>query len=115
ASIKGLGLEAWPRCKLSWALNEKVPDELGDLDVLAVSQDRRRVWVIEARNLRLCRTEAEVAVRLSEYRGRTIRDSKGREKPDRMLRHIRRVEYMRQRRERLCDRLKLDAVPEVRG
>ena len=115
ASIKGLGLEAWPRCKLSWALNEKVPNELGDIDVLAVSQDRRRVWVIEARNLRLCRTEAEVAARLSEYRGRMIRDNKGREKPDRMLRHIRRVEYMRQRRERLCARLKLDAVPEVRG
>jgi hypothetical protein len=102
ATIKGLGLEAWPRCKLSWALNEKVPDELGDIDVLTVSPDRRRVWVIEARNLKLCRTEAEVAARLSEYRGRMIRDSKGRENPDRMLRHIRRVEYMRQRRDRLA-------------
>jgi hypothetical protein len=115
ATIKGLGPEAWPRCKLSWALNEKVSDELGNIDVLALSPDRCRVWVIEARNLRLCRTEAEVAARLSEYRGRMIRDSKDREKPDRMLRHIRRVEYMRQRRDRLCARLKLDAVPEVRG
>jgi hypothetical protein len=95
ATIKALRLEAWPRCKLSWALKEKVPDELGDIDVLALSLDHRRVWVIEARNLRLCRSEAEVAARLSEYRGRMIRDSKGREKPDRMLRHIRRVEYMR--------------------
>lgn len=113
--LRGLRLEAWPRCKLSWALNEKVDDSLGDIDVLAVSPDRQRVWVIEAKNLRLCRTEAEVAARLSEYRGRMIQDSRGRDKPDKMLRHIRRVQYLRQRSSALCGRLKLVAPPEVRG
>ena len=44
-----------------------------------------------------------------------IRDSKGREKPDKMLRHIRRVLYLRERRNALCKRLKLDTPPEVRG
>lgn len=113
--LRGLGLKAWPRCQLSWALNEKVSPELGDIDVLAVSPDRQRVWVIEAKNLRLCRTEAEVASRLSEYRGRLVKDSKGRERPDKLLRHIRRVQYLRERRAALCHRLQLDAPPEVRG
>jgi hypothetical protein len=113
--LRGLGLKAWPRRKLSWALNEKVDDDLGDMDLLAVSPDRRRVWVIEAKNLRLCRTEAEVAARLSEYRGQMVRDSKGHEKPDQMLRHQRRIQYLRERRDRLCHRLELDVAPEVRG
>lgn len=113
--LRELGLEAWPRCKPSWALNEKVDGSLGDIDVLAVSPDRHRVWVIEAKNLRLCRTEAEVAARFSEYRGRMIQDSRGRDKPDKMLRHIRRVQYLRQRSSALCGRLKLVAPPEVRG
>jgi hypothetical protein len=113
--LKTLNLEAWPRRTLSWALNEKVDPELGNIDVLAVSGDRRRVWVIEAKSLRLCRTEAEIASRFSEYRGRVIRDVRGRDRPDKMLRHIRRVEYLRARRATLCSRLKLDDPPEVRG
>jgi hypothetical protein len=113
--LTGLGLETWRRCKLSWALNEKVDDKLGNIDVLAVSPDRRRVWVIEAKNLKLCRTEAEVAARLSEYRGRTLVDKEGREAPDKMLRHIQRVEYLRKKRSALCARLKLETIPEVHG
>lgn len=113
--LKGLGLQTRVRCKLSTVLNEKVSPELGDIDVLAVSSDRRRVWVIEAKNLRLCRTEVEVAARLSEYRGRLVKDSKGREKPDKLLRHIRRVQYLRERVATLRHRMQLDASAEVRG
>jgi len=113
--LRGMEMEAWVRCKLSWALNQKVGEELGDVDVLAVSRDQKRVWVIEAKNLRLCRTGAEVAARLSEYRGRMNRNSKGREEPDKMLRHIRRVQYLRKRRDALCHRLKLSEPPAVKA
>jgi hypothetical protein len=65
--------------------------------------------------LRLCRTEAEVAARLSEYRGRVISDNRGRQQPDKMLRHIRRLQYLREHRDALCKRLKLDEPPVVRG
>ena len=71
----------------------KVDPSFGNIDVLAVSHDKRRLLVIEAKNLRLCRTETEIASRMSEYRGRVHRDKKGRETPDKMLRHIRRVEF----------------------
>jgi hypothetical protein len=115
ARLRKFGMEAWSRRELSWALSKKFDAQLGNIDVLAISPDRRRVWVIETKNLKLCRTEAEVASRLSEYRGRTTVDSKGREKPDKMLRHIRRVRYLRERNHALCRRLKLDSPPEVKG
>lgn len=113
--LRKLGLEVWTRRALSWALNMKVDPAFGNIDVLALSLDRRRVWVIEAKNLRLCRTEIEIASRLVEYRGRTKRHRNGRETPDKMLRHIRRVEFMRNHAKALSPRLKLDAPPDVRG
>jgi hypothetical protein len=82
---------------------------------LLVSGQLRRVWVIEAKNLRLCRTEIEIASRLVEYRGRMNRHRNGRETPDKMLRHIRRVEFMRDNAKALLSRLKLDAPPDVHG
>lgn len=112
--LKVRGLQAWADCALSWVLNEKTDPVLGNIDVLAISQDRRRVWVIEAKNLRLCRTEAEIAARLSDYRGRMIQE-KDRAKPDKMLRHIRRVEYLRERRHALSRRLSLEGTPDVKG
>lgn len=108
------GLDATPRCKISALLNEKVPAELGDIDIFAVSPDRKHVWVIEAKNLKLCRTESEVSARLSLYRGRMISKG-GRDKPDKMLRHLRRVAYIRDRREALMKRLKFTELPEVYG
>jgi len=113
--LQELGLDATPRSKLSTILNQKVPPELGDVDVFAITQARDRVYVIEAKDLRVCRTEAEVAARMSEYRGRTIRDLKGREKPDKMLRHIRRVQYLRDRADAIAKNLKLPTTPEVKG
>lgn len=113
--LRGMGLRARVRCKLSWALNQKVSQELGDIDVLAVSADGLRVWVIEAKNLRLCRTEVEVASRLSEYRGRMVVDRRGKKVPDALLRHIRRVQYLREHNAALCHRLRLSGPPEVRG
>ena len=113
--LNGLGLSARMRCSLSSLLNEKVDPQYGDIDVFAVSKDKRTAWVIEAKNLRLCRTETEVAARLSEYRGRMLKDSKGREKPDKLLRHIRRVQYLRDRLPTLAKNLKLDSLHTVRG
>lgn len=113
--LNGIGLDARMRCSLSALLNEKVDPQFGDIDVFAVAKNRRTVWVIEAKNLRLCRSETEVAARLSEYRGRMVKDSKGREKPDKLLRHIRRVEYLRARLPALAKNLRLDQLQSVKG
>lgn len=114
--LNALGLNARMRSSLSALLNEKVDPLYGDIDVFAVAKDKQTVWVIEAKNLRLCRTEAEVAARLSEYRGRmVVKDSKGREKPDKLLRHIRRIEYLRARLPALAQNLNLEGLQSVKG
>lgn len=114
ARVSQLGLTAWPSAKPAWALNTKATpevEELGDVDVLAVSADGTRVWVIEVKDLKLCRTLGEVARRLAEYRG--VTGAKGR--PDKMLRHLRRVTYVREHAAALVGRLKLSAPPKVSG
>lgn len=113
-ALEALKLRAWPSAKPSWCLNEKATNALkalGDIDVLAVSADGQRVWVVEAKDLKLCRTLGEAARRLSEYRGKLSPDGK----PDKLLRHLRRVEYLRARAEALRGRLKLADVPKVSG
>ena len=115
SKLNAIGLDAECGCKLSKLLNQKVSNELGNVDVFALTKDGKRAWVIEAKDLRLCRTEAEVASRLSEYRGLLTLDSKGREKPDKLLRHLRRVEFLRAHTAALAKTLKLDTPPEVKG
>jgi hypothetical protein len=112
--IEKFGLRTWPSAKPAWALNCKATPEveqLGDIDVLAVSGDGSRVWVIEVKDLKLCRTMGEIARRLSEFRGR--RNEKG--QPDKMLRHLRRVAYLREHSARLAGRLGLRGEPQISG
>lgn len=112
--IGALGLRAWPSAKPAWCLNCKATpqvEQLGDIDVLAVSPDGARVWVIEAKDLKLCRTLGETTRRLSEYRG--VETGKG--KPDKMLKHLRRVTYIRDHASQLTQRLGLTETPKVSG
>ncbi|MGH6993411.1 MAG: hypothetical protein ACRED8_05055, partial [Caulobacteraceae bacterium] len=112
--LKDARLRTWPSAKPAWALNCKATPEieqLGDIDVLAVSTDGGRVWVIEVKDLKLCRTMGEIARRLSDYRGR--RNGMG--QPDKMLRHLRRVAYLRSHAAELVGRLGLTEAPQVSG
>jgi len=112
--IEELGLIAYSAAKPSWCFNHKNTSEvaeLGDFDVLAITPDGRRAWVVEAKDLKLCRTIGESARRLSEYEGRMLPSGK----PDKMLRHLRRVAYARRHAGDLARRLKLDEIPTVAG
>jgi hypothetical protein len=114
SAIESFGLKAWPSAGLPWCLGQKGTDELkalGDADVLAVSADHSVVWVIEAKDLKLCRTRGEVARRLSEYQGKV--NAKG--KPDKLLRHLRRVEKIRSEVAGLTHALRLRRTPRICG
>ncbi|QTD57300.1 hypothetical protein [Parasphingorhabdus cellanae] len=113
-AIGALGLSASASVKPSACLNQKATDtlkRLGDIDVLAFTPDGRRAWVIEVKDIKLCRTLSETAKRLSEYRGLPLANGK----PDNLLRHLNRVEYVRENAADLAKRNKLPAVPEVHG
>jgi hypothetical protein len=112
--LREVGLIAHVAAKPSACFgHRKTPevDELGDFDVLAITPDGARAWVIEAKDLKLCRTIGESARRLSEYQGRTLPSGK----PDKMLRHLRRVAYARRHAADLARQLKLERVPIVAG
>ena len=112
--LRALGLPA-DASIAPWAcLNHKATPTiklLGDIDVLAFSPDRGHAWVIEAKDIKLCRTLGETARRLSDYRGQLRAGGK----PDNLLRHLDRVAYVRAHAADLAKRLKLDAVPQVHG
>ncbi len=115
ATLNGLGLQASTRRTVNDLLQQGSDTDLGDVDVFAISTDQSKVWVIEAKNLRLCRTESEVAARMTEYRGQSRTDRKGVERPDKMLRHLNRVRHLRHHALELGQCLGLPTVPEVVG
>lgn len=113
-TIRSLGLQAEASVKPSACLNQKATDSLkrlGDIDVLAFTEDGSHVWVIEAKDIKLCRTMSETARRLSEYRGLPLANGK----PDNLLRHLNRVAYIRENAAALARRNRLPAVPIVHG
>lgn len=112
--LTGMGLEAHASAKLTWCLNHQGTEavkRLGDVDVLVFSPNRTRVWVIEAKDLKMCRTLGETARRLSEYQGRPRSNGK----PDNLMKHLTRVNYIRTH---VCDlqkRFSLSTAPSVSG
>ena len=113
-AVQSQGLVAAASVKPSACLNHKATDELkrfGDIDVLAFTPDGKHAWVIEAKDIKLCRTLSETVRRLSEYRGLPLPNGK----PDNLLRHLNRVAYVRQHAADLAKRNNLPDVPEVHG
>ncbi len=113
-ALQAVGLRATPRRSIPGLLNEHVEEDLGDIDVFALSSDGRTALLMEAKNLRVCRTEAEVAARMTKYRGRMV--ARGdREEPDKLLKHLRRIAYVRDHADRLAEQLGLPNAPQIRG
>ena len=113
-ALKNLQLRTWSSAAPAWCLNQRATEELkalGDIDVLAVGPGGSCVWIVEAKDLKLCRTLGEAARRLSEYRGKLTQKGK----PDKLLRHLQRVSYIRKNASALCNRLALSAAPKVCG
>lgn len=106
-----LGLEVQVEVLASKILNAKAPSELGDIDVFAIDRASNRVWVIEVKDLGLCRSQREVALRLTDYAGRV----KPGGRPDPMLRHLRRVRYIREHAAALAKQNKMAEPVEVHG
>lgn len=88
-------------------LGRAIAGDAGDVDVLAWSADRRRVLVIECKDLAPARSYSEVAALLSDYQGGTVGG-----KLDKLGRHLRRVRMIRDDVERVEQFIGI-ARPEV--
>jgi hypothetical protein len=80
------------------------PKQLGDLDVLAVSKDGRRWWVIECKWFGAARTPREIANWLQDFRGHD---------GDKLDRHLKRLAWIREHRKLVTAQLELPSVPEA--
>ena len=109
--LKKLGLDVQVEVYASKILNAKAPPALGDIDVFAVDRVRNRVWVVEVKDLGLCRSQREIALRLTDYAGQV--KSGGR--PDPMMKHLRRVRYIRDHSAALAKHNRLKDPVDVRG
>lgn len=78
------------------------PKQLGDLDVLGVSEDGHRWWVIECKWFGAARTPREIANWLQDFRGHD---------GDKLDRHLKRLAWIREHREDVAAQLELPCLP----
>lgn len=84
--LRKLGWNVVSRKKFSEILGVRLPEDPGDVDVLAWRSDGRIV-VLECKNLQFAKTSSEMAKQLSKFQGET--NEKGR--PDKLEKHLKRV------------------------
>ena len=98
-----LGCEVLSEAKLDDLLNMKLNRDYGDVDVVAWSKAANSIFLVECKSLEFAKTEGEIAQQVSEFRGqRTIKG-----KPDRLFKHLLRIEVIDQNIEKLVKRLNL--------
>lgn len=85
--------------------------QFGDVDVLAWDLDKGRLLVIECKDLHFHKTLGEIAEQLSDYRGELNRKGK----PDDLLKHLRRVEFLSARKDEVCKFLKIPNDVRLEG
>ena len=88
--LQKMGWSAVLRKTFSEILGKGLPQDPGDIDVLAWRPDGRIV-VLECKNLLFAKTPSEIASQLSKYQG--SEDDKGR--PDMLAKHLKRVALAR--------------------
>ncbi len=89
--------------KLEDLLNLKLDRDYGDVDVVAWNKTENVIFLVECKSLEFAKTEGEIAQQVSEFRGRN--NHKG--KPDRLLKHLQRINVIDQHKEKLIKRLNL--------
>jgi hypothetical protein len=104
------GWHAQSDMKLSHLLNAKMND-FGDIDVVAWDEKSCTVLLIECKSLIFAKTPGEIAKQLSEFQG--VSSDSG--KPDRLLKHLNRIEIINKDLELLQKQLKLKSKPAVYG
>lgn len=88
--LKFDSMRVYTEVKLPDLLNKKFSNDYGDIDVLVYHETTGFLLVIECKKLHTARNPSEVARQLYDFRGEK-RDSG---KPDRLLKHIYRVEII---------------------
>lgn len=109
--LSALGWSTRANIKLTEVLNAKLDRDYGDVDVLAWNQGGTRVLAIECKDLGTVRTHGEIAAQLQQFRGRNNRKGK----PDRLKRHLNRLEVLRSRPDAVAKYIGCQRIPNIEG
>lgn len=90
-TLRAAGWHAKENVELPAVLQKKVERDYGDVDVLAWRPGHDEVFVIECKDLSFRRNYSEIAALMSDYRGELKNG-----KPDKLRRHLNRVERLQQ-------------------
>jgi hypothetical protein len=101
--LQELGWHAKRGAKFSHVLGRSLPEDPGDIDVLAWHPDGR-IMLLECKNLQFAKTPSEIAKQLYKFRGGT--DEKGR--PDLLCKHLNRVELAKRNSAEFQSHLRLN-------
>ena len=91
--LRELGWQTKVNVTLTGILNDRLDRNYGDVDVLAWRGER--ALAVECKELELAMTVSDIAHQLSSFRGESGADGK----PDRLKRHLNRVELLNLRRD----------------
>lgn len=86
-----LGFKAREEIKLTEILNKKMLD-YGDIDVFAWSKEKNIVYAVECKSLEFAKTYGEIARQIYEFKGQINTKNKH----DRLLKHVKRVEMLKE-------------------
>ena len=100
-AVRSLGYEAHLEIKLDGLLNENLPRDFGDVDVLAWQPNSRKVLAIECKDLRLAKTPNEIAEQLNHFTGQILPNGER----DDLLKHIDRCNLLKERSQVLAEKL----------
>jgi hypothetical protein len=111
ARLSELGWRVELELKLTKLLNQSLPKDYGDVDVLAYKRSSGRVLVIECKDVQYKKTLGEVAEQLADYRG----ELKPNGEPDDLKRHLDRVAILRAHSQRVADYVGLPGPIQLDG
>lgn len=110
ARMGELGWQTRVEEKITALLRKGFPVDYGDVDVLAWKPDIGRVVVIECKDVQYRKTDGEIAEQLADFRGMEVDG-----KRDLLLKHLDRLEVIRQHTDEVRKSLSLTVNPTIGG
>ncbi|WP_146002904.1 hypothetical protein [Telmatospirillum siberiense] len=108
--LRALGWQADPDVNMSAILGSAFKP-LGDIDVLAWNPQSGRVLLIECKDLKYSKTLGEIAEQLADFNGEVRENGK----PDDLLKHLNRIDAIRNNLPDLIRLLKFTVAPAPEG
>jgi hypothetical protein len=106
-----LGWNTEVEVTMTKVLKTHLDRDYGDIDVLAWNTNRRRVLVVECKDVHYRKTHGEIAEQLADFRGEIGPDGR----PDLLRRHLDRVELASNHMDRVAAYLQMASPAKIEG